>query len=331
MNKIIIGIHGLGNKPSPFLLERWWRKSILEGLNRIGRKRRTIPFELVYWADILYPRHLRPSIKDPCHPLYLDEHYRPGEKPPFHPATKTRSKWLKTISKQLDRVFLNSDMTLNFERIADKIISRYFKDLETYYASKSIIKSEAGRPARETIRDRLAAILLKYRHKDILLVAHSMGSIIAYDVLSQTLPEIKLHTLVTIGSPLGLPIIVSRIFFEQKRVNTDVTCLKVPDNISNGWYNLADVEDKVALDQTLADDYSANVSGVSAMDMEVANDYEMDGVKNSNKSFGYLRTLEMAFVIDRFLGRKEPSWIVKRFRSLKQWIQSKLSPQKDIT
>ena len=32
---VIIGIHGLGHKPSPPLLARWWEKAIREGLSRL--------------------------------------------------------------------------------------------------------------------------------------------------------------------------------------------------------------------------------------------------------------------------------------------------------
>ena len=37
MSKIIIGIHGLGNKSRKALLEEWWKASIEEGLINIGK------------------------------------------------------------------------------------------------------------------------------------------------------------------------------------------------------------------------------------------------------------------------------------------------------
>jgi hypothetical protein len=63
MSKIIIGIHGLGNKPPKDLCEKWWKKSLREGLNSIGRKYFNFNFELVYWADILHPTPLNPNEK----------------------------------------------------------------------------------------------------------------------------------------------------------------------------------------------------------------------------------------------------------------------------
>ena len=61
MDKIIIGIHGLGNKPPKDLFDNWWQQSIAEGLKRIGRPRHDFNFELVYWADSLHPVPLNPN------------------------------------------------------------------------------------------------------------------------------------------------------------------------------------------------------------------------------------------------------------------------------
>lgn len=56
---IIIGTHGLANKPAKDELANWWRASIAEGLT----KKEQAPgsefrFEMVYWASRLYRNHL---------------------------------------------------------------------------------------------------------------------------------------------------------------------------------------------------------------------------------------------------------------------------------
>ncbi len=89
---IIIGIHGLGNKPPRRLLERWWKRAVREGLDNIGSRRAAIPFVMVHWADILYERSLKPWIWDEEHPLYLDEPYRVGEKKPVEQPRKIRTR-----------------------------------------------------------------------------------------------------------------------------------------------------------------------------------------------------------------------------------------------
>ncbi len=54
MSKVIIGIHGLGNKPNRETLNDWWIEAINEGFKKAGRENLSIPFELVYWADLLH-------------------------------------------------------------------------------------------------------------------------------------------------------------------------------------------------------------------------------------------------------------------------------------
>ena len=73
MRKVIICIHGLGNKPSKELLTKWWRQSIKEGLKGIGKYVFNPKIEMVYWADVLYEKPLDEKITDVNDQYYLDE------------------------------------------------------------------------------------------------------------------------------------------------------------------------------------------------------------------------------------------------------------------
>ena len=53
MANVIIGIHGLGNKPPGQLLEHWWKLAMIEGLKTSNFDSVISKFEIVYWADIL--------------------------------------------------------------------------------------------------------------------------------------------------------------------------------------------------------------------------------------------------------------------------------------
>ena len=53
-----------------------------------------------------------------------------------------------------------------------------------------------------------------------------MGSIVAYDVMTQYAPDVSIDTFVTIGSPLGLPIIKSKIVAERKKSSPPKMTLK---------------------------------------------------------------------------------------------------------
>ena len=143
----------------------------------------------------------------------------------------------------------------------------------------------------DRIRKRLADILQQHQDKEILLIAHSMGSIVAYDVLAHSNPGLRVHTLITIGAPLGVPVVVHKI---RKEWNMSSGLPSTPDAVTHQWYNLADTEDKVAFDYTLADDYAPNQDQVAPIDIQVTNDYSFAGRRNPHKDFGYLRTPELA-------------------------------------
>lgn len=304
MKKILIAIHGLGNKPSPDLLSTWWVKAIHEGLSRIGKNRNKVPFEMVYWADVIYPNPMNPEIQDVKDPLYLDEPYTAGASIVKEKKPTLKTIFFQYIEDQLDSLFLNDDLSINFSSVTDKVLHYYFVDLEKYFAKDYIALNNPKCSVKQEIRNRLYEVLRKYHGYEILLISHSMGSIVAFDVLSKFSHKLNINMFVTIGSPLGLPVVVNRIFSEQKMTNHHIKRIHVPDGIRRYWYNLSDPEDKVAMDHTLADDFAENKKGIKALDMLVTNDYEWNGEKNPHKSYGYLRTAEMATIIDGFLASK---------------------------
>ena len=211
MSKIILGIHGLGNKPPKRLLERWWKNALKEGLRGIGRPRRFVRFRLVYWAHCLHPQPLDPKVRDKKNPLCITNPYIPARHGKKKRPTAFRKKVLDYIRRQLRKIMINDDLSINYAAVTDLIIRRYFRDLDIYYTQQCNDRHKCLRPAKEVIREELARMLRKYRRRDILLIGHSMGSIIAYDVLTRSVPDVPIHTLVTMGSPLGLPPIMIKI------------------------------------------------------------------------------------------------------------------------
>lgn len=302
MSYIIIGIHGMGNKPLEKTLQAWWKASIREGLKKINKPKRFFNFEMFYWARYLHPESLQPGIKDKKHPLYIEEPYFHSRKT----EVKKKPRWIRRqlldfFGKQLDRIFLKADFTINHETIADFIIHHFFRDLDIYYKGRIHPAGKNG-DAKSAICRHLAKLLRTHKRKKILLIAHSMGAIIAYDVLTQVAPEIPIDTFVTIGAPLGLPVVKSRIMSQSgkpglPRRNT----LKTPENVMSHWYNLSDLKDKIAVNYKLDDDFEENARHIRPVDRIVANDYEYQGEKNPHKAYGYLRAPEMAGIISDFL------------------------------
>jgi hypothetical protein len=306
MKKVIIGVHGLGNKPSKKFLKRWWKEALTEGLNLIGISAKLPRFELVYWADILYDIPLKRSIKDKNSPYFLDEPYTRAPKNKNPDTHSFRRKVVDFLAGQLKKIFLTEDNTLKYSCVTELILKRYFRDLEIYYRDENKDEKGITRKVRDLIRTRVAQTLEKYRDYQIMLIAHSMGSIITFDVLTFIVPEIKIDVFVTIGSPLGLPVVVSKIAAEQKRKLNGSNIMVTPPGVSSGWFNFTDILDNVALQYKLADEFSKNEQGVSPVDSLVSNNYEINGIKNPHKSFGYLRTPELSKVISDFMGEEKP-------------------------
>jgi len=332
MANVIILIHGLGNKPSKTILENWWKKAMLEGLKKNGYKKILPKIEMVYWADILYKNPLDLSITDLEDPLYLDEKYTKGSSDFKTENHDTRTKIIDFLNKQINKIFLNDDYTLNYKYITDKIISNYFRDLEVYYQEKCTDERLYECHAKELIRKRLLETLEKYKNDEIMLIGHSMGSIIAYDTICFLAKHININTFITMGSPLGLPIVINRISSEQKKYKTEETKIRTPDNITKNWFNFSDVMDKVAFNFRLDDDFLENKIGIKPTDYMVVNNYVTNGESNPHKSYGYLRAKEFSKVLSEFISTEKITFketikqktqvILKNIKNNIPWIEA---------
>ena len=118
-----------------------------------------------------------------------------------------------------------------------------------------------------------------------------MGSIIAYDVL-RTLEQRPpgIDHFVTIGSPLGLPIVA-------QHVREEFSTTTVPRQVRQ-WTNLADPGDKMALDCSLADDYRPNPGGIRVQNDLAHNGYfDRPGKNDQHNKYGDLRALALSDVV----------------------------------
>ena len=296
MSKIIIGIHGMGNKPDAAQLKKWWKAAIREGFRGLDRYR-PMNFEMVYWASFLHKNPLLLNCKDPEHPQFLKEPFIKGlEHPFYHSENDLALRIREKINAQIDRIFLDENGNQNFNTFSDFIIRHFVKDLAAYY-------QESGSPeesVKEQICLQLSKRLTKNRRKKILLIAHSMGSIIAWDVLTKYVPQVKIHTFVTIGSPLGIPVVRSKILRDLSLGMDGPVLLKSPENIEKAWYNLADFKDKVAINHDIMDNYLPNSSGIRPEDVLVLNSYRAGDRENHHKSYGYLGSPEMTEIVLNF-------------------------------
>ena len=280
---VIIGIHGLAPKPTAEVLEGYWRSAIVEGLERNEHIQGVAPsFRMVYWGDW----DGKPPIPEAENP----EPYLPA--PGDGPLLRYEASLLDDIrdlgGDLFDDALEKAKEWFGFNRVADDVLEAKLRDLHTYYHNPEL---------RDELRGRLRQALLENAGKRILLIAHSMGSIVAYDVL-RALGEqdvgARVAHFVTIGAPLGLPHVLNRIREEGRMIRT-------PSAVGR-WTNQADKRDPVALDSHIAGDFRPNASGVQVADDLVSNGYlGRTGKANHHKSYGYLRTPEMSALIRAFL------------------------------
>lgn len=320
MKKVIIGVHGLGNKPPKYMLQKWWKDAIMEGFSKQGIKNKLPKFELVYWADILYDKPLDKWEKNKESPYFMDEPYK---KSPTNFVVEDRTfhkRIVDFLSAQLNKIFLNEDKTLNYKFISEYILHNFFKDLGIYYNDKCDDSEDFNCHAKHLIRKRTKELIKKYDGYEIMLIAHSMGSIIAFDVLTFLIPEVKIHTFLTIGSPLGLPVVISNIASEYLKKTNAYKNPTTPPGVTHNWFNLADISDNVALNYMLNDDFGPNDLGISPIDFEVVNDYEAYTIKNPHKSFGYLRTPELAQILDVFIKGEKQNFAKKLIGGVKSLV-----------
>jgi hypothetical protein len=303
MSHVIIGIHGLGNKPPIKMLRKWWIRSIREGFLAYNYPAYFFKFELCFWADIVHPTLLNPKSDNKKDSLAEDEPYVRATKYETKQPNPVKRKMLDLLEKKMDKAFVASKMSQKLEILSEVFIHNFFSDLDVYFSDRK----KGSESVNSLIQNRLIELLNRHKDDKILLISHSMGTIIAYDVLSHVLRDFPIDTFITAGSPLGLPFIMQKLAPEQKS-NDQLPLLKTPASIQRSWYNLSDLDDKVAANYNLADDYTKNSNGIGVTDLIVSNNYEYKGQKNHHKIFGYLRTPEMANILYEFVNQGRPAW-----------------------
>jgi len=319
LKKIIIGIHGLGNQPPKDLLEKWWKDSIEEGLEKIGCKNQKYNFELVYWANAIYKKPLDINEENKDSEYYLAEKYHPASDNKPKNERKLKTKARNYIKKQLDNFLFNEKLHINFPSFTDLLIKHFFKDMKLYFTQNCVEANKTDCLAKDVIRLKLLDKLQKHKNDEVLLICHSMGSIVAYDVLLRHENEINIDTLISEGSPIAVPYIFGQIKYALGHEPYNDSKLTTPNNIKKAWYNLFDQNDKLAQYSILNELFEPNIYNIVPNSEMVKNDYENDGLENPHKIYGYLRTEKNAHLLDEFLCRgknKVVLWITKKIRKI---------------
>ena len=200
------------------------------------------------------------------------------------------SSWKRRLARW---VFSAADvMPFLIPHITNDRLELHLRDLRRYQRNQNDIAEHTRQMLKIPLRSAAES------GRPVLLIAHSMGSVIAWDSLWQMShnerDHVHINTLLTMGSPLGQR-------FVQRRLQgfRDEGGDRYPLGIDR-WVNLAAVGDLTAVDPELAVDFGAMVERglVSTIDdRELHNFFRLDGVLNVHAEYGYLANSVTAGII----------------------------------
>jgi len=265
MGATVVYVHGNGNKVRKEVLKSQWDVALF-GQDMDASTR------MAYWAPLRYPEPLQDLASDeiellPTSPL--DAAPPPAVEPPEAFIAQTLREvapwensvdediaglgplesWLRDMTYAADALAegeniapppTSSFAALPFPRTLRTrafraLVQRSFVDVFAYFFGG--LKEQM----RQIVRDALAGV-----DQPVIVIGHSLGSIIAYDVLrEQSSSSLEVPLFVTVGSPLGITEV-------QDVVERP---LEVPASVA-AWRNASDSRDLVALDHTIRPEYA---------------------------------------------------------------------------
>ena len=278
---LLIYVHGIGAQPPREQLKQQWDFALF-GRDLGARSR------MAYWADITHPPQAaisskgqraaggqawRAQLKGPA--AARVEAFEAGLMAQFGVSGMNAAGATRGIATK----------ALPLPAWARRPISKLF--LESFIADTAAYFFAPG--MRQRIQSRLREELAVAGQQPVTVVAHSQGSIIAYEVLSVAGPS-QLDAWVTIGSPLGITEVQD--FLQPSE-------LLVPRGVPR-WWNFSDPLDPVALDKGLANDFAPSASGVRVQDDVIVNGQSrrLWGF-NPHAAVGYLAHPSVRRVVNR--------------------------------
>lgn len=291
--RTIVYVHGIGNKPTPETLKCQWDDALF-GFN-LGERSR-----IAYWVNrAFYPDPVKATCKMPdttvesAHPetggvgIRAMADAAQGVEP-LLPAEATKQRERATLERIADETLQagSGSGTVRAAAYGTRVLPlpKPMREFVTRRLTKTLLKDVYEflfvDERREAMRESVLA-RMRTGGGPFIVVAHSQGSLIAYDVLC-SLPagQYEIDLFVTIGSPLGLQEVQDQL----KTFPGQKGGLAVPAVVRR-WINVADPLDPVCADKRLADDYSPT-NGVAVEDIV---EWNKDSPRDPHSGTGYLQ------------------------------------------
>ncbi len=239
-------IHGLANKPAPSELRRLWLEALatpVDGDEGFDPEAVGVTTSFVYWADLFYAEPISAA----------DYESRSDELQASVPGDPELpdDEWVEKMRRQFPEAFEDAPPEAaadEYERVPlpgplkKRLMRHVVREAHDYLFDKNGV--------RETIRQRVLDDLQGAEGRRV-LVGHSQGSFIAYDILTGVPACPPMEGLLTLGSPLGVDEIQDRLMWNRAN--------GFPAKLRGDWVNVYDPLDAVArADPRLANDFRRN-------------------------------------------------------------------------
>jgi hypothetical protein len=278
---LIIYIPGLLPKPEPEIHHDALLRCVLAGLQRHDEnvaaaiKANPAAFDVVSWTYDFYGVHRDFEIDRDAVDAVIEKRF--ADEQDVAEATSLRRRFTRWLYQ------LGDLLPFLIPHVASERMEVHLRDLWRYLRDDNGIAEHT----RGMLKLRLRAAA-EGRHP-VLLIAHSMGSVIAYDSLwelsASGRDHLQLDMLLTMGSPLGQRYMRKRLMGAGK-----TGYRRYPNNIRR-WRNLAAIGDLTALDPVLADDFEEMLElGLleSFEDEALLSHFRLEGNLNVHAEYGYL-------------------------------------------
>ena len=228
-------VHGV-NEHDPVLLEmRQWRQSLKKGgtdADLLG-----IKSEFAFYADWFFKGSNRPDLS--AAPSGVERDYQAA----IDGFERSLSATGAVSNAAEDREFFGGfDITtLIPKRVTRFVLKPLFEQLFQYFQNAEIKHPQKNKTAkaRDIIRQSFVDAVKRARdfagdEGKVIVLAHSMGSVVAYDCLQHVDDCPKVDGLITFGSPLALDFVLNGL----KDANGDAFKKTYPTNLKADWHNI---------------------------------------------------------------------------------------------
>jgi subtilisin family serine protease len=289
--KTIIYVHGIGNKPPEDVLKCQWDRALF-GFE-LGERSR-----LAYWVNRIFYPNPSPVTCQSGDKTRVGEQSADVQIRGVGPedarkalqaevdalaGTRTEKQFLQRLSERLlESQEIDDLQRIKAANVQEKVLPLpgFLRRWITERVTRALLRdvhefffvSERRDAMRKSVLDRLMV-----GGGPFVVIGHSQGSMIAYDVLCDVDPKnIRVPQFITIGSPLGLTEVQDQLkkFRKEKQ-------LRVPACVEN-WLNVADPLDPVCLDKSLGGEFG----GRGTITDEIR--WNKDSPRDPHSGTGYL-------------------------------------------